>query len=191
MTTNGAENDPEQDSPPSGGGGSATGNGKDADDDLLPVPSDFLSNLPPELQASLPEEIRAQLANRAGGSVLQAFSASMSMTLGSIVNPIASRVTSQHITDLIGITSREADYADRQSEREYSDRKHTRNWAGALIGMIILAVTAVVVILVFQGILDFLRDMAMLIIPAIGGVGIGVVIGFRIGIRYANARPRQ
>lgn len=184
MTTNGAENGQEQDSPPSRGGGSATGNGKDADDDLLPVPSDFLSNLPPELQANLPEEIRAQLANRAGGSVLQAFSASMSMTLGSIVNPIASRVTSQHITDLIGITRREVDL-------EYSDRKHNRIVWATIIVIGVLCITAIAIVLIYNGLLDFLLEALRLVAPIIGGVGIGVAIGLRLGIRYANARTRQ
>lgn len=123
MTPNGIERDQEPDSPSSRGPTPATGDGRDADGDLVPVPYDFLSNLPAELQASLPEEIQAQLANRAGGGVFHAVSASMSMTLGNIVNPIASRVTSQHITDLISITRREVNL-------EYSDRRHNRTvWA--------------------------------------------------------------
>ena len=186
MATNGIENDPEQDATPSGGTTPATGDGGDDGGGLLPVPFDFLSNLPPELQASLPAEIRAQLANRAeaDGSVFHAFSASMSMTLGNIVNPIASRVTSQHITDLIGITRREVDL-------EYSDRRHNRIVWAAIIVTGVLCITAIAIVLIYNGLLDFLLETLKLVVPIIGGVGLGVAIGFRIGIRYANTRTRQ
>lgn len=167
----------------------AQGNG---DDRTIELPAPFVENLPPEILESLPPEIQANLRSGNREVVSHTSFTSMSMMmLGRVVNPIADKITPQHITDIIGITSREPEYADRQSEREYADRKHTRNWAGVLLGMAILAATALAIVLVYQGLLDFLRDMAMLIIPAIGGVGIGAIIGFRIGIRYANARTRQ
>ena len=169
----------------------APGNG---DDRTIELPAPFVENLPPEILESLPPDIRENL-RRSNREVVThtstSFTSMSMMMLGRVVNPIADKITPQHITDIIGITSREADYADRQLEREYSSQKHTRNWYGVLIGMVILAVTIISIVLVYQGLLDFLRDMAMLIIPAVGGVGIGTVIGFRIGIRYANARTRQ
>ena len=106
------------------------------------------------------------------------------MMLGGIVNPIASQVNSQHITDIIGITSRELDH-------EYSDRKHSRVVWGIIAGMIVFGVFAVALVLILQGILDFLLEALKLIVPIIGGIGFGIVIGFRIGLRSANFRNRQ
>lgn len=156
------------------------------------LPAEFVQNLSPELLESLPPEFRAYLQQGGNEVITHASFTSMSMMmLGRIVNPIADRVTAQHITDIIGVTSQEANYADRQSEREYSDRKHARNWGAVLVVVIVLALTAIAIILIYQDLLTFLREMAMFIFPALGGVGIGIAIGFRMGIRYANARGRQ
>lgn len=180
MTPNGNEHDREPDLPLSSGSTPATGDGGDADGGLVPVPSEFLSNLPPELQAGLPEEIRAQLAGRNGGSVFQAFSASMSMTLGNLVNPIASRVTSQHITDIIGITRREIDL-------EYNDRKRNRTvWAATTV-IVALCITAIAIVLTYNGLLDFLLEILKLVVPIAGSVG-SVVIGFRMALRFTGSR---
>ena len=158
---------------------------------MMQVPAEFVERLPPDVLATLPQEVQANLHRSGGDLITHTSVTSMSMMLGSMVNPIASRVTEQHITDIIGITSREADYTDRQSEREYADRKHSRNVGAILIGSVIVALTAIIMVLIFQGVLDFLREMAMLIIPALGGIGFGIIIGLRIGIRYANSRSRQ
>lgn len=177
---NGNEHDREPDLPPSGGATPDTGNDGDADGDLVPVPSNFLSNLPPEVQEGLPEEIKAQLADRAGGSMFHAVSASMSMTLGNIVNPIASRVTSQHITDLIGITRREVDL-------EYADRKHNRTvWAATAV-IVALCITAIAIVLTYNGLLDFLLEALKLVVPIAGSIG-GVIIGFRMASRFTGSR---
>lgn len=106
------------------------------------------------------------------------------MMLGSIVNPIASQINSQHITDIIGITGRELDH-------EYNDRKHARIVWGIIAGTIICGVFAVALVLIFQGILDFLLEALKLIVPIIGGVGLGIFVGFRMGLRYANSRSRR
>lgn len=157
---------------------------------MMALPAEFVASLPPEILESLPPDIQANLA---AGSRMETHTSItlMSMMMGRIVNPIADKVTEQHITDIIDITSREIDYANRQSERGYSDQRHARNWSGVLAVIIILALTAIAAILIFQGLLDFLREMAMLIIPLLGGIGIGIAIGIRIGIRYANSRGRQ
>lgn len=150
-----------------------------------------LESLPPEVLENLPPEVRAHLTT--GGSVETHTSiTSMSMlTLGKMVNPLADKVTEQHVSDIIHLNGREAEYADRQSEREYSDRKHARNWGAVLAVVIVLAITAIAIILIYQGLLTFLQEMALYIIPALGGVGVGIVIGIRMGIRYANTRGRQ
>ena len=165
----------------------------DEDHQIVQLPVEFVDNLPEEILEGLPVEIREEMRRRRGGMVARTSitSTSMSMMLGNMINPITSLLNSQHITDIIGITSREADYADRQSEREYADRKHSRNLGVALAASIIVALTTVVIVLIFQGVLDFLREMAMLVIPALGGIGVGVVIGFRIGVRYANSRNHR
>ena len=101
------------------------------------------------------------------------------------------RLNAEHVSALIALQAKEQKNSDRQSEREYSDRKHARNWGAALILIIILAVTTIAIILIYQGLLAFLQEMSTLIITALGGGGIGVIIGFWRGIRYANARGRQ
>ena len=186
--------DPEQETNPASPDGDA-GGGVDEQRErdssrMMALPAEFVESLPAELLANLPSDVRANLD--AGGRMETHTSiTSMSMMMGRIVNPIADKVTERHITDIIDIAGREVDYADRQSERGYSDQKHARNWSGALAVIIVLAVTANTIILIYQGLLDFLREMAMLIIPVLGGVGIGVIIGFWRGIRYANSRIRQ
>ena len=157
----------------------------------MALPAEFVENLPPELLEGLPPEVRANLTTGGRLETHTSITSTSMMWLGRVVNPVADKVTEQHITDIIQISGREADYADRQSEREYSDRKHARNLATVLVAMVILALTAVAIILIYQDLLDFLERMSLIIIPALGGVGIGIAIGFRMGIRYANARGRQ
>lgn len=180
MTPNGTEHDREPDSPPVDGATPDTGDGEDAGGGLVPVPSDFLSSLPPEFQASLPEEIRAQLADRAGGSVFRAVSASMSMTLGNIVNPIASRVTPQHITDLIGITRREV-------ELGYSDKRHNRIVWATTIAILAICITAITIVLTYNGLLEFLLEVLKLVVPIAGSI-VCVIIGGRMALRFTGSR---
>ena len=159
-----------------------------AGSDIVPIPAELIASLPPEILATFPPEIQAQIHRSAGegGVVMQHFSAStsMSMMLGSIVNPIASQINPQHITDIIGLTGRELDH-------EYSDRKHTSIILGILAGMFILGIFAVVIVLIFQGILDFLLEALKLVVPIIGGIGLGIAIGFRMGFRSASSRSRR
>ena len=170
--------------------GAVSGDSDDAiaDSNMVPIPAELIANLPPEILATFPPEIQAQLRRDAAesGVVMQHFSAStsMSMMLGSIVNPVAAQVNSQHITDIIGITGRELDY-------EYSDRKQARIILGILAGIVICGVFAVALVLIFQGILDFLLESLKLIVPIIGGIGVGIAVGFRMGFKSANSRGRR
>lgn len=60
-------------------------------------------------------------------------------------------------------------------------------------GLLVVAITVIVIVLVSQGLFDFIREMFAMMLPYLGGAGIaiGVAIGFRIGVRHANARGRQ
>ena len=107
---------------------------------------------------------------------------------GKVVNPVADHINPQHITDIIDITRSQAEYTYRELGREYVDRKHARNCAGALV---VVAVEVIAVSIISQELLDFLRDLAMPICPALGGVGVKVAIGIRIGIRYGGTRNRR
>ena len=69
--------------------------------------------------------------------------------LGRVVNPIADRISSQHIID---ITKSQAEYTYRELGREYADRKHARNCAGALV---VVAVEVIAVSIISQEPLDF------------------------------------
>lgn len=96
------------------------------------------------------------------------------MMLGNIVNPVASRITAQHITDIISITG-------RQSEREHDDRKESRRLSFVLIIVAILAVVGIVVFLTIYkegGLLGYI----------LSGIG-GLIAGAFGGYGYAN-RPR-
>ena len=185
MASNRDESEPEHDPDlpvASNDAGSVSGDSDDAiaDSDIVPVPAELIATFPPAIQAQIHRSAGE------GGAVTRHFSAStsMSMMLGSIVNPIAAQVNSQHITDIIGLTGRELDH-------EYTDRKQTRIVLGILAGMIICGVFAVALVLIFQGILDFLLESLKLILPIIGGIGLGIAIGFRMGLRSANSRGRR
>ena len=190
MTANRDESSQDRDSGAPIAGGSSDASEESNEDDgnpgMVQIPAEYMANLPPEVLASLPPEIQAQLRRDAGEGevVMQRFSASASMMLGSIVNPIAAQVNSQHITDIIGLTGRELDH-------EYNDRKQARIVLGILAGMVIVGIFAVALVLIFQGILDFLLESLKLIVPIIGGIGLGVAIGFRMGLKSANPRGRR
>lgn len=191
MAINRSESDQEPDSDlpvAANDDGAVSGDSGDAiaDSDVVPIPTELIANLPPEILETLPPEIQARLRRNddEGGVAMQHFSASASMMLGNIVNPIASQINAQHITEIIGITGRELDH-------EYNDRKQTRIILGILAGMIICGIFAVALVLIFQGILDFLLESLKLIIPIIGGIGVGIAIGFRMGLRAANSRNRR
>ena len=87
----------------------------------------------------------------------------MSMTMG---NPIASKVTEQHITDIIASSSRETDH-------EYSDRKHSRLISVLFAGFAILALVVVSIVLAILGMTDLLIEIIKYLGPFIGGFGGG------------------
>ena len=139
-----------------------------ADPDTVPVPAELIANLPPDILATFPPEIQAQLRRDAGdgGIVMQRFSASASMMLGSIVNPIASQINSQHITDIIGLTSPEVDH-------EYNDRKHSRLVWAISIGFAVAVLLALSIVLALSGMGELLLDVFKGIAIFAGGFGGG------------------
>ena len=94
------------------------------------------------------------------------FSASASMMLGSIVNPIASQINSQHITDIIGLTSPEVDH-------EYNDRKHSRLVWALSIGFAVAVLLALSIVLALSGMGELLLDVFKGIAIFAGGFGGG------------------
>lgn len=83
------------------------------------------------------------------------------MTMG---NPIASKVTEQHITDIIASSSRETDH-------EYSDRKHSRLISVLFAGFAILALVALSIVLALQGMTELLLEIIKALGFFAGGYG--------------------
>ena len=113
-------------------------------------PSELLGDLPPEVPAQVTQMMRASLS-----------------MMGGVVNPIAERVTSQHITDIIG-------FADRDSEREFSDRKYSRNTSVLFSGFVLLVVVGLIFGLVLLASEELLRYVLIGVGSFMGGLGSGV-----------------
>ncbi len=133
---------------------------------MMQVPAEFVERLPPHVLETLPQEIQANLRRGGGDLVTHTSVTSMSMMLGSMVNPIAARVTEQHITDIIGIRGREIDH-------DYGDRKIGRFvWAG-LVAFAVLALISIIVILAVLEMADLLREIMFALAGLVGGFGAG------------------
>ena len=104
---------------------------------------------------NLPEPQRAHIEEFIGTA--------MSMTMG---NPIASKVTEQHITDIIASSSRETDH-------EYSDRKHSRLISVLFVGFAILVLAAVSIVLALLGMTELLIEIIKSLGLIAGGFGGG------------------
>jgi hypothetical protein len=133
---------------------------------MVQLPAELLANLPPEFLDNLPPEIQASLRPGQGEMVTQTFTTSMSMMLGSMVNPIASRITPQHITDTISITGRELDH-------DYADRKHSRLVWVFFAAFAIAVLLALSITLTLSGMGDLLLDIFKGIAIFAGGFGGG------------------
>lgn len=112
-----------------------------------PVPPELLDKLPPETREVFQSLIAAVYS-------------------GPVPNPIAEKITSDHITQLI--TARNQD-----AEREHVDRKDTRRWATVLIGLCVVVGVGMVVFLVTAGQVDLADRLMERGILLGGGVGIG------------------
>ncbi len=168
MSTN--ANEPEQEptaQPPAARrNDSSTGEGEGAEPQMVQLPAELLANLPPEFLENLPPEIQANLRRGPGEVVTQTFTASMSMMLGSMVNPIAAHITPQHIADVISITGRELDH-------DYRDRKHSRLVWVFFAAFAIAVLLALSITLTLSGMGDLLLDIFKGIAIFAGGFGGG------------------
>ena len=97
--------------------------------------------------------------------VEQFIGTAMSMSMG-MANPIASKVTSEHITDIIASSNREIDH-------EFSDRRHSRITLALSGGFVLIVLVVLVVTLAFLGMKDLLIEIFKYLGPFIGGLGGG------------------
>ena len=93
----------------------------------------------------------------------------------------ALHLNAEHIASIIDQKSQELGNEDRQSERDYGDRKETRRLSFALAIIALVAVVAIVVFLVIYGEGGLLGYI-------LSGIG-GLLAGAFGGYGYAN-RPR-
>ena len=90
-------------------------------------------------------------------------------------------INAEHVAGTIALKSQELGNDDRQSERDYGDRKETRRLSFALAIIALIAVVAIIVFLVIYnegGLLGYI----------LSGIG-GLIAGAFGGYGYAN-RPR-
>ena len=127
----------------------AVGEGEE-DPQESPLSTEFAEGIPPEVS----------------GTVGRMMSASLSMMSG-VINPIAERVTSEHITEVIA-------FANRDSEREYDDRKHSRTLAYAFGVFVLLLIVGLIFGLVLLASEELLRYVLIGVGSFIGGLGSGV-----------------
>lgn len=113
----------------------------------LPVPQEILEKLPPQTR----HEIEAFFA--AG-------------TWGPMPNPVAAKITPEHITKLLEVHGQE-------NEREYSDRRDSRHWAVVSALLAIVALGGFVLALVGLGQTSLAGEFVKLAIAFGGGVGGG------------------
>ncbi len=97
--------------------------------------------------------------------VEQFMGTAMSMSMG-MSHPIASKVTPEHITDIIASSNREIDH-------EYSDRRHSRITLVLFGGFLIVALVIRIISLAFLGMKDLLIEIFKYLGPFIGGLGGG------------------
>ena len=151
--------------------------GEQPDAPDIQLPPEFFDSLPQELRDNLPPEFTALL--RSGN--VRAISASLSMTQGGRFDPVASRITEHHITEIIDINRRELEYEDRQSDRDFqSNKEEGRIFAG-------LAVLGVFAVL---GICALAAWQVPALLPQIVTGTIGAAAGLMGGYGIGRARVR-
>ncbi len=124
------------------------------------------SSFPPEILENLPEDQRANIE--------QFFGSAMSMTVG-MGNPIAAKITPEHITDIISLSSRTADL-------DYGDRRHSRMVISVVVGF------ALVILVAFGAFLAFMKSNELLV--ELIKIGAALAGGFGGGYGVASWRRR-
>ena len=121
-------------------------------------------------EALTPVELTERIPPEAAGPVSRVIGASVSMMRGA-ANPLMERLTSDHITEIIA-------HIGRQSDRAYSDRKHSRLVGVFFVSFVIIVIVAVSLILVVMNETDLLRDILLGIGFFAGGFGSGYGISW-------------
>ena len=130
------------------------------------------------MRQDVPSQIQELLS---GGGEFRAISTRLSMTQGGPVSPIASQITSQHITGVIDLQRRELENEDRQSERDFqANQEEGRIFAG-------LAVLGVVAVL---GICALAAWQVPAYLPEIVTGSIGTAAGLIGGYGIGRSRSR-
>ena len=96
---------------------------------------------------------------------------SMSMMAGNVMNPVLNQVTSQHITEAIGL-------ARDESTRGYDDLKHSRVWgyifAGFVLSVLVGSVAFLVIVEESELVDTVVKLGAGLAAGGFGGYGFGI-----------------
>lgn len=140
---------PEQDDPGHDTDDASEGNHIASNDPEAPTPVELTERIPPE----------------AVGPVSRVIGASISM-VGSAANPLLERITSDHITEIIA-------HRGRQSDRAYSDRKHSRLVSVFFAVFVIAMFVGLCVTLLLLDATDLLRDLLIGLGIFGGGYGLG------------------
>ena len=114
-----------------------------------------------ESEQPTPAEVIEKLPEGEIGGVLQTFFARMSTG-----NPIAARVTSEHVSDMISLRAEE-------TRLEYEDRRHSRLILTGFVVFIILVLVGFAVFLAVRQKDALLTDLLTKVIIGLGGLGAG------------------
>lgn len=153
-------------------------------DEHVSVPDEVLTehvleNLPPNLR----DPIRRFLQEHGSRGNLTAVSTSLSMTQSGQFDPVSSKITEQHITDVIAINRAELDYDDRQSERDHRERKEEGRIFAGLTVLGVIAVCSICALAAWQ-----VPEILPEIVTGSIGIGAGLVGGYGIGISRQRRR---
>ena len=125
-----------------------------------------------------PQQSSAEFMKNLPSNVRESFEqfTQMAMSVGPAPNPIATKITSEHVSEIIKARNREV-------ELDYGDRKHRRRFS---TGWLILGAAVVVSLVVFLTLTDqpsLVGDLMQYGIGFIGGIG--------AGIGYSEIRRRR
>jgi hypothetical protein len=134
----------------------STGSSSEPDDEQAGGAVEPSQHLPAEVLEKLPPEER-----RLVESAFQA-----AIYSGPFPNPIAQKLTPEHITQIIDATARD-------SQAEYDDRKHARPFLYGLLAFVSLLAAIVIIVLALEDKTDTLNEVIKLIAVFAGGAGSG------------------
>lgn len=121
----------------------------------------------PDIEQVIPEDVLEKLPLKDRNTIRRIF-ASTTMYSGSFPNPVLSKVTSEHISEVIKVS-------DKDSDREHEDRQRTRRYTFWIFLTSIIALLGIIVFAVIMG----SKDIIVPIISGLGGLGAGYGLGKR------------